>query len=242
VRNATDNAATVAINFNGQKIKPSIPAHSFNTFRTAGTPIPGISAFSRIEAEAYTIESGVYAKICSEGGLYLGLIENGDFTVYHNIDFGAGAKNFEARVASTIAGGSMEIRLDSCTGTLAGTCIVPNTAGAWSTVSCAVTNATGRHKLYLRFLGPAGTANLFSLNWFDFSQTATAVISNQARFGIRQSPRIIFAMISSRRNPLQYPVVAYDLAGKKIGTFMDMAEIRDLSGAGVHIANRIPTR
>jgi len=242
LRNATDNAATVAVNFNGQKIKPSIPSHSFNTFRIPGTPLPGTSAFSRIEAEAYAIGSGVYNKSCSEGGSCLGLIENGDFAVYHNIDFGAGAKSFEARVASTIAGGSMEIRLDSCTGALAGTCIVPNTAGAWSTVSCAITNATGRHKLYLRFLGPAGTANLFSLNWFDFSQTATAAISNQARFGIRQSSRTMFAMITNRRDPLQSPVVVYDLAGKKIGTFRDMAGIRDLSGAGVYIANRIPTR
>ena len=75
VANTTGSSATVAINLNGQKIKPTLPAHSFNSFSIAGTPIPDISPFNQIEAEKYTGQSGTYIIPCSEGGTCLELYQ-----------------------------------------------------------------------------------------------------------------------------------------------------------------------
>jgi len=81
----------------------------------APTPPPPAprSAFTRIEAEDFDNMSGIENESCSEGGLNIGYIENGDYVAYSNIDFGNGAKEFQARVASATSGGKIEIRLDS---------------------------------------------------------------------------------------------------------------------------------
>jgi len=169
VANTTGSSATVAININGQKIKPTLPAHSFNSFSTSGTPIPDISPFNQIEAEKYTGQSGTYVIPCSEGGSCLSYINNNEWAYYYHLDFGTGATGFQARVAGTV-GGSIEIRLDSLTATPVGTCTVNPTGGAttWATVSCNLTTQiSGNHILYLKFKG-TGTANLFNLNWWKF--------------------------------------------------------------------------
>ena len=85
------------------------------------------------------------------------------------MDFGTGAASFEARVSSQGSGGNIEIRLDSLSGPLVGTCTVPVTGGwqSWTTVSCPVNGATGVHDLYLRFTG--GSGYLFNINWWKFN-------------------------------------------------------------------------
>jgi glucosylceramidase len=240
VRNP-NSATTVAINFNGQKIKPTIPANSFNTFRIAGTPLPSISAFSRIEAEAYTIESGVYDRSCSEGGSCLGLVSNGDFAVYHNIDFGTGAKSFEARIAASAAGGTIEVRLDSLKGTLAGSCTVTSTGSltTWATVTGPIANAQGKHKLYLRFLGPTTTPNVFSLNWFDFSQTGTSVCEKQTRFGARNPSDGMIAMIGESSIPPEASGVVYSVTGKQIGTLRSGGGLKSFRNTGADAAHGV---
>jgi glucosylceramidase len=173
VANTSASSATVAINLNGQKIKPTLPAHSFNSFSIAGTPVPDISPFNQIEAEKYTGQSGTYTIPCSEGGSCLSYIHTNEWAYYYHLDFGTGANSFLARIAGTV-GGSIEIRLDSLTATPAGTCTVPSTGGAtaWQTVSCALNPViTGRHILYLKFKG-TGTGNLFNLNWWKFGSSS----------------------------------------------------------------------
>ena len=139
------------------------------------TPTPGPrSAFSQIEAESYDSQSGVQTESCGEGGQDVGYIQNGDYTVYNNIDFGTGATGFQARVASATSGGNIEIRLDSVTGTLVGTCTVAGTGGwqTWTTRTCTVSGVTGVHNLYLRFTG-SGTGYLMNFNWFKFTSGST---------------------------------------------------------------------
>jgi arabinoxylan arabinofuranohydrolase len=141
------------------------------------TPTPGPrSAFFQIEAESYGNQSGIQTETCGEGGENLGYLENGDYAVYNNIDFGSGATGFQARVASAASSGNVEILLDSITGTLVGTCPVAGTGGwqAWVTATCNVSGVSGTHNLYLKFTGESGY--LFNLNWFKFidaSATAT---------------------------------------------------------------------
>ncbi|MCY9656825.1 glycoside hydrolase N-terminal domain-containing protein [Paenibacillus chondroitinus] len=132
------------------------------------------SAFNQIEAENYDRQSGVQLESASDKGTGYDLtsIDNNDYTVYNNVDFGSGAASFSARVASNGPGGTIEFRLGSVAGTLAGTCTVPSTGGwqIWQTVSCGVTGATGVQTVYLVYKGASGP--LFHLNWFQFSQSA----------------------------------------------------------------------
>ena len=90
------------------------------------------SAYSQIEAESYDSQNGGASETCSEGGLDVGSIVNGNYLVYRNMDFASGATNFQARVASATSGGNIEIHLDSTNGTLMGTCAVTGTGG-WQT-------------------------------------------------------------------------------------------------------------
>ncbi|UUZ82336.1 endo-1,4-beta-xylanase [Paenibacillus sp. P26] len=126
------------------------------------------SAFTKIEAESYSAQSGIQTESSSEGGQDVAYIENGDYVVYNNIDFGSGAASFQARVASATNGGNIEVRLDSIAGTLVGTCAVAGTGGwqTWTTKTCSISGASGIHNVYLKFTG--GSGYLFNLNWFQF--------------------------------------------------------------------------
>lgn len=101
-------------------------------------------------------ESGTETEVCSEGDRNVSFIQNGDWIQIKGVDFGtSNATSFDARVASNTAGGNIEIRLDSSTGKLVGTCNIEGTGGwqTWATKSCSVSGATGVHDLFLKFTG-----------------------------------------------------------------------------------------
>jgi len=133
--------------------------------------------YNRNEAEEYNAQNGIQTEDCSDtdGGINVGYIENGDWLGFNALDFGSGAASFEARVASATNGGNLEIRLDSPTGTLAGTCVVPGTGGwqTWVTKSCSVSDLSGIHDIYLKFTG--GSGYLFNINWWKFKPEPTEV-------------------------------------------------------------------
>ena len=132
------------------------------------TQIGTLDPYVRTEAETINWSSGVKTEPCSEGGMNVCNIENGHYIRIKGVDFGKGAASFEARVASGSEGGSIEIRLDSPTGRLAGTCVVSGTGGwqNWETVGCTVDGAAQVHDLYLVFTG--GEGKLFNFNWWKF--------------------------------------------------------------------------
>ncbi|HEX3029728.1 MAG TPA: carbohydrate-binding protein, partial [Clostridia bacterium] len=110
---------------------------------TNNVPPQPINPFEKVEAENFTSQSGIQTEDCTDtdGGQNIGFIENGDYVVYKDVDFGTGATNFQARVASNAtAEGNIEIRLDSATGTLVGYCPVAPTGGwqTWKDVKCSV--------------------------------------------------------------------------------------------------------
>lgn len=142
---------------------------------TPPEPVEPVSAFNKIEAEDYISQYGVEIEDnISDTGKNIGFIQNGDYTVY-SVDFGDGATGFQARAGSESNGGNIEIRLDSITGTLVGTCTVANTGG-WKTftdVSCDIINVTGKHDVYLKFTGESDY--LMNLDWFKFVKSTTPV-------------------------------------------------------------------
>ncbi|PUA30550.1 MAG: hypothetical protein B0W54_08720 [Cellvibrio sp. 79] len=137
-------------------------------------PAWAVSAFSQIEAENFSSQTGIQTEASTEAGQNVGWIENGDYVHFTAINFAAGANSFTARVASAGPGGTIEIRTGSPTGTLRGSCNVPSTAGwqNWTSVNCPIASITGTQALYLRFIGIG--SGLFNLNWFRFSAPRTS--------------------------------------------------------------------
>lgn len=131
-----------------------------------------LNPYAKVEGETMASQSGIEVEPCSEGGMNLTDLSNGDWVQIRGVDFRLGADSFNARVASSI-GGTIELRLDSPTGTLVGTCQISDTGGlnSWDSVSCDIdkTEAKGGHDLYVFFSGEADV-ELFKLNWYQFQE------------------------------------------------------------------------
>lgn len=144
----------------------SIP--TINMTKTGAPQIGHLNPYDTIQAETICWASGVETEKCSEGGMNVCDIENGDNIKVKGVDFGKGAASFDARVASGSQGGKIEIRLGSPTGKLVGTCAVSGTGGwqKWETVNCTIDGAAEVHDLYLVFTGDSGL--LLNFNWWKF--------------------------------------------------------------------------
>ncbi len=127
-----------------------------------------LNPYKRVEAETIGWEEGIETVKDEKTGVYVTDISNGDYIKVRSVDFGKGAKSYEASVASTTEGGSIEIRIDSQTGALLGTLTVRNTGGMqnWTVQKCKVNKAEGIHDVYFVFKGSEG--NLFNFDWWMF--------------------------------------------------------------------------
>jgi arabinoxylan arabinofuranohydrolase len=146
----------------------SIPMVTMST--TGPKAVANLNPFKQVEAETIAFSSGLKTEVCTDtgGGMDVTSIGNGDYIKVKNVDFGTGANSFEARVA-TAGSGSIEIHLDSQTGTLLSTCAIASTGGAkmWATTTCTVAGATGLHDVFFKFTGSGN--DLFNFNWWKFS-------------------------------------------------------------------------
>ncbi|MFD8606664.1 glycosyl hydrolase [Streptomyces sp. TSRI0445] len=113
----------------------------------------------------------------AEGGAAVGYTDNGDwvsFTPYVLSD----ATSITARVASGGAGGTLEVRAGSPTGTLLSSLPVTPTGG-WENyvdVTADMNNApAGSTELFFVFTGPTGQGSLFDLDAFTFTTQGAQV-------------------------------------------------------------------
>ncbi|MFD8420853.1 PQQ-dependent sugar dehydrogenase [Streptomyces sp. NPDC059466] len=117
----------------------------------------------------------------AHGGKTVGNIENGDWISFQPYALG-NATRFTARVSSAGAGGTIEVRTGSTTGTLLGTATVPVTGG-WETfqdVTAGLSNQpTGSTSLYLVFKGGSGA--LFDLDEFSFTTSGGGARSGEVK-------------------------------------------------------------
>jgi len=125
--------------------------------------------YIRNKAVEYNEQSGVQDETCSDsdGGKNIGFIQNGDWIKFSGVDFGEGASSCHARVSSASNGGNIEIHLDSPDGKLIGNLVVTGTNGwqNWITNSCPVSDVSGIHDMYFKFIG--GRGFLLNLNWWE---------------------------------------------------------------------------
>ncbi|ELS57872.1 PQQ-dependent sugar dehydrogenase [Streptomyces viridochromogenes] len=124
------------------------------------------------QAEHFGNGSGVsvITKDTAHGGRTVGNIHNGDWISFTPYAL-SNAKKITARISSGGAGGTLEIRAGSSTGTLLGTATVPVTGG-WETfqdVTADLSRAPrGTTTLYLVFKG-SGTGALYDVDDFTFT-------------------------------------------------------------------------
>ncbi|MBN1130648.1 MAG: carbohydrate-binding protein, partial [Chitinispirillaceae bacterium] len=184
---------------------------------------PVRNPYVQVEAENFDSKYGaVQAETCGEGGQSLGYIQNGDWVSYCQFDFKNGASNFSARIATntSTSSGTINIRLDSATGTLVGT-LTGSGPGGWQTYatrSCAVSAAAaGMHTLYLVF--QAG----YNVNWFSFTQLPVGVTADHPPANVSTTTfegklfcRELLTMASMDLPGNAAGVDVYSLQGKRI--------------------------
>jgi hypothetical protein len=140
------------------------------------TGVKSLNPYDTVQAETICFSSGLHTSSCSDGGIQVDSIHNGDYIKVKGVDFGSsGATSFTARVASASSGGSIELRLGSLTGTLIGTCAVGGTGGwqTWTTKTCTLNGATGTQDLFMKFTGSSGS--LFNFNWWKCTPQGTSI-------------------------------------------------------------------
>ena len=92
---------------------------------------------------------------CTEGGECVGVIEQGNWLRFDEVDFGEKSELFEARVAAAGPGGEIEIHLDSLAAPILGVCTVETTGEwqNWVTRQAPIPATGGKHTVYLKFRG-----------------------------------------------------------------------------------------
>ena len=129
--------------------------------------VKNVNPYNRIEAETIAWENGVETAVNSSKGAYVTDIDNDDYIKIRSVDFSKGAAHFEANVMP-LAGGNIEIRLDTPDGVLLGTCKVSKSDNeAWRTLSAKVNPVKGLHDVYLVFKGV--NEKLFNFDWWRFT-------------------------------------------------------------------------
>jgi len=129
-------------------------------------------AIKLLEAENADEMYGVNIVDSTEAGSRGKVITNislGDWIKFENVNFGNGDDIFQARVSSTSnSGGTIEMRIDSIDGMLAGSLSVPDTGSAdvYRIIESSVKGTTGNHDLYLKFTGGGSEASMFNVDLF----------------------------------------------------------------------------
>lgn len=155
---------------------------AYCTLTVSKKPAPH-SAYQMIEAETADELDGIRVAVQKEDLTVIGYIENGDYAVYQNLNFGTGANHFymEANASAVSAsGGTAELRLDSAEGKLIGSIDVPLTGETeedwlnYYPFETDISVTKGIHDLYIVFRNDTGK-RVMNLDKFVFSDLTEPV-------------------------------------------------------------------
>jgi len=116
-----------------------------------------LDGFLEVQAERLAEEQGIEVEGKAGETIRIAQISNNDWVAYSQVDFHDGATKLVAKVASSSAGGTIDIVVDGCiggaAGTSIGTCAVVSTGGAqqFAELQCPIESTAGGHDLCLRF-------------------------------------------------------------------------------------------
>ena len=133
-------------------------------------------AFSPTTGQCKGTLGGQQGAQTENNGTDVGFIEGGDVLWYSGIVMD-GESTLTLHYAKGVDGGTVEVRLDSPTGTLLGT-FAPASSGSWTTWQdgkVTLSAATGSHALYLVAVG--STAGILNLDWIELSGSSTSTDS-----------------------------------------------------------------
>lgn len=136
-----------------------------STIFVDGEVIPPRRLDKAVKAVNYDSYSCVYIDECREGGESVRTMDGNGWISFHDVEFGYGTSNFEARVSGHILGGEITISLDKGVADeqqIIATCKVPPTGGrqAWTTVSLPVEGLPSRCNVRLTLKGEV------QVSWF----------------------------------------------------------------------------
>ena len=132
--------------------------------------LKAFSPYSEVAGTTIGWNSGIAPRDLGGNNMVLSSINNGDWLAIGGVDFGEnGAETFEAEVAG-LAGGRIELRLDSPDGEVIGTLDVESRNGdEFTTLSCSVENAVGEHTLFFVYSGE-GEDELMEVQSWQFTE------------------------------------------------------------------------
>lgn len=143
------------------------PFINMASFSVNGTEVPAVGFM-----EAENLKP---AESTEPSGSCIGWIYSGSWARYAGVDFGSGTDRIDLRLAIPSREATVEIRLDSATGTRIGVCY-PSPTGdwqTWKTFSTSVQELRGRHTLCIVFREPTRRS------WFaEVGEDTTAVWAN----------------------------------------------------------------
>ena len=136
--------------------------------QTPTPPTTGRDALARIEAESADASQNV-----TINSSIISYFDGGDWLKYDAVNFGSGVSWVDVSIATKNSERSVELRLDSPTGSLIGVLMVKPT-GDWNQYEvqrAGLSNATGVHDVYLVAKGGEGVGNI---DWFSFGGSSSA--------------------------------------------------------------------
>ena len=216
----------------------------FNVDDFRFTTGPGIP----VEAEAYASQSGVQPAVHAgaSSGRTVGYVDNGDWTAYPGVST-ANVRTFSARVSSGGAGGRIEVRTGSATGTLLGSVAVPNT-GSWDTFTVVSTllAAGPPGPLFLVYRG--GVGFLFDVDSFAltagrggpgvFVGIGGKCVDVAAGNSANGTPIVLW---DCNGNPDQQWTVSPDGTVRSLGKCLDVSGYGTANGSLTHLWDCAPT-
>jgi cytochrome c len=141
------------------------------------------NATGRVSDGTGTGNAGVVVETTSDpqgGGSNIGSIEDGDWWSFDPVSL-TNVTGMTFRVSSATAGGTIQVRAGSATGTLLGSVAVPGTGGwqTWTTVTLSLSSPPATSgPLYLVARKPSGSTNnsaLLNVNWVMFDGAGVGV-------------------------------------------------------------------
>ncbi|MFI6513906.1 RICIN domain-containing protein [Streptosporangium sp. NPDC050855] len=181
ITSRTGCSGSIAVPVDGEH---DAAANIYGVFTASYTDAGGLTSTSsrtlqprHRQGEHFGAQQGVQTAdhTTAEGGRTVGFVDDGDWISFQPYNLG-NATSITARVSSAGAGGRIEVRAGSATGTLLGTVNVTSTGG-WETFADVSANLAGAPSgtttLYLVFRGATGQGYLFDLDAFTFGTGTT---------------------------------------------------------------------
>jgi arabinoxylan arabinofuranohydrolase len=149
---------------------------TINATHEGVSPIGTLNPYERVEAETMAWGVGLSTEQNSDRGVYVTSIDNGDSLKVREVDFGStGAGTFTACMACNGAGGTVDVHLDSKSGTVIAALPVSYTGGtdAWKEFTTGVNGVTGKHDVWFVFHG-TDSSDLFKMDYWKFAEKKSA--------------------------------------------------------------------